>query len=219
MTSTDRPQADVLLVSHTHWDREWYRTFEAFRARLVDTVDRVLDLLDADPGWAFLLDGQAVVVEDYLAVRFRSRHRLVAAVAPGASASARGTSSPTRCCRRVESHVRNLLEGRRVAEPSAARPGWPTRPTRSATPPNSPSSSPASASAPSSTGGVTATRSTGWARLPVGGARAARPSLDYVLTRGYFTAAGLPADPGEAATPWPGSCRTPGSSPGPRSCS
>ena len=36
----------VHVVPHTHWDREWYRTFEAFRARLVDTVDRVLDLLE-----------------------------------------------------------------------------------------------------------------------------------------------------------------------------
>ncbi|MHB8452086.1 MAG: glycoside hydrolase family 38 N-terminal domain-containing protein, partial [Mycobacteriales bacterium] len=60
---------DVLMVSHTHWDREWYREFQAFRARLVDTVDRVLELLDADPGFAFLLDGQSIVVEDYLAIR------------------------------------------------------------------------------------------------------------------------------------------------------
>ena len=52
----------VIIVSHTHWDREWYRTFEAFRARLVDTVDRVLDQLDEDNGWRFLLDGQAIVV-------------------------------------------------------------------------------------------------------------------------------------------------------------
>jgi mannosylglycerate hydrolase len=54
---------DCVIVSHTHWDREWYRTFRAFRARLVDTVDRVLDLLDRDPGWTFVLDGQTVVVE------------------------------------------------------------------------------------------------------------------------------------------------------------
>ena len=40
----------AILVTHTHWDREWYRTFQAFRARLVDTVDRVLDLCAADPG-------------------------------------------------------------------------------------------------------------------------------------------------------------------------
>src|SRR5438876_7592948 len=60
---------DCLLVSHTHWDREWYRTFQAFRARLVDTVDRVLDLIDDDPGYTFLLDGQAIVLEDYLLMR------------------------------------------------------------------------------------------------------------------------------------------------------
>ena len=40
---------DCVIVSHTHWDREWYRTSQAFRARLVDTVNAVLDLLDEDP--------------------------------------------------------------------------------------------------------------------------------------------------------------------------
>ena len=58
-----------LLVSHFHWDREWYRTFQGYRARLVDAVDRVLALCDADPGFRFLLDGQTVLLEDYLAVR------------------------------------------------------------------------------------------------------------------------------------------------------
>ena len=60
---------DCVLVSHTHWDREWYPSFQEFRARLVDTVDVVLDLADQDPGWTFVLDGQTIVVEDYLAVR------------------------------------------------------------------------------------------------------------------------------------------------------
>ena len=54
-------------VSHFHWDREWYRTFQAFRARLVDAVDALLDLCAADPEYRFLLDGQTVAVEDYLA--------------------------------------------------------------------------------------------------------------------------------------------------------
>src|SRR5439155_1358506 len=37
-----------VLVSHSHWDREWYRTFQSFRARLVDLIDRVLDLVAED---------------------------------------------------------------------------------------------------------------------------------------------------------------------------
>jgi hypothetical protein len=34
---------DVRLVVHTHWDREWYRPFQQFRARLVALIDEVLD--------------------------------------------------------------------------------------------------------------------------------------------------------------------------------
>ncbi len=29
----------LVVVSHTHWDREWYLPFEAFRARLVRMMD------------------------------------------------------------------------------------------------------------------------------------------------------------------------------------
>lgn len=63
------------VVPHTHWDREWYQPFETFRARLVDVVDEVLDLLD-DPAArfpCFTLDGQAIVVEDFLDVRPQRR--------------------------------------------------------------------------------------------------------------------------------------------------
>jgi hypothetical protein len=103
-------------VSHTHWDREWYRTFEGFRAHLVDTVDRVLDQLDEDPGWRFLLDGQTVVVEDYLDVRPSNRDRLIAAVRSGRLALGPWYVQPDSLLPSGESHVRNLLEGRRVAQ-------------------------------------------------------------------------------------------------------
>ena len=59
---------DLHLVSHTHWDREWYHGVERFRQRLVALIDELLD----DPphsGESFLLDGQAILVEDYLAIR------------------------------------------------------------------------------------------------------------------------------------------------------
>lgn len=52
----------ILVVSHTHWDREWYKTAEQFRVGLVQLVDEVLDR--AGP---FVLDGQAIVLDDYLA--------------------------------------------------------------------------------------------------------------------------------------------------------
>ena len=61
---------DVVIVPHTHWDREWYSPFQAFRLRLVDLLDDLLPRLEADPSYGhFLLDGQMAVVDDYLAIR------------------------------------------------------------------------------------------------------------------------------------------------------
>ena len=54
----------------THWDREWYRTFEAFRFKLVQLVDSLLDILASDLNYRnFMLDGQTIVLEDYLQIR------------------------------------------------------------------------------------------------------------------------------------------------------
>lgn len=33
---------DIYYFSGTHWDREWYQTFQAFRYRLVDMMDGLL---------------------------------------------------------------------------------------------------------------------------------------------------------------------------------
>ena len=58
------------LVSHTHWDRAWYVTFQEYRIRLVRLVDRLLRLLETEPEFrVFMLDGQMSVLEDYFEVR------------------------------------------------------------------------------------------------------------------------------------------------------
>ncbi len=58
------------LVSHTHWDRAWYCTFQEYRLRLVKLVDRLLDILRERPDFrVFMLDGQMSVLEDYLEAR------------------------------------------------------------------------------------------------------------------------------------------------------
>lgn len=64
----------VCVVSHTHWDREWYHGSGYFAQRLVALVDAILALpkseLSASP---FLLDGQAIVLADYLMRRPEAR--------------------------------------------------------------------------------------------------------------------------------------------------
>jgi alpha-mannosidase len=60
----------IFVVPHTHWDREWYQPFEGFLERLVDMIDKLLDILDRDPGFRhFHLDGQSAMIDDYLTVR------------------------------------------------------------------------------------------------------------------------------------------------------
>jgi mannosylglycerate hydrolase len=110
------PAMRAFLVSHTHWDREWYRTFQEFRARLVDTVDRVLDLCAADPGYRFLLDGQSIALEDYAEIRPGRVAELRARIAEGRIAIGPWYVQPDSLLPAGESHVRNLLEGRRAGE-------------------------------------------------------------------------------------------------------
>ena len=58
------------LIPHTHWDREWYLPRAAFQARLVAVMDDLIERLQSDPAYrSFLLDGQTVLVEDYLQAR------------------------------------------------------------------------------------------------------------------------------------------------------
>lgn len=104
----------VFLVSHTHWDREWYRTYQTFRARLVDAIDRVLELTFTDDGFRFLLDGQTIVLEDYLEIRPARRQLLASAVRDGRIAIGPWYVQPDSLLPSGEAHVRNLLEGRRV---------------------------------------------------------------------------------------------------------
>ena len=79
----DAATTTVYIVPHTHWDREWYATFETFRAQLVELWDQLLTLTEADPDFRFLMDGQTVVIDDYLEVRPEAKARLERAVRSG----------------------------------------------------------------------------------------------------------------------------------------
>ncbi|MBN1489364.1 MAG: glycoside hydrolase family 38 [Phycisphaerae bacterium] len=57
-------------VASTHWDREWYESFQNYRYRLVAVLDEVLDTMIADEGYAYWhSDGQVALIEDYLEIR------------------------------------------------------------------------------------------------------------------------------------------------------
>ena len=107
---------DIHVVSHTHWDREWYLTQEQFRLRLVALVDRLLDLLDSDPSYKhFHLDGQTIVLEDYLEIRPEQEARLRAAIESGRILIGPWYVMPDEFLVSGESLVRNLLRGDRLS--------------------------------------------------------------------------------------------------------
>lgn len=106
----------VIVVSHTHWDREWYQPFEVFRLRLCDMVGALVEILDGDPQFRhFMLDGQTVCLDDVLALRPSLRPRLQAHVAAGRLGIGPWYVLQDEFLVGAESIVRNLAEGLRGA--------------------------------------------------------------------------------------------------------
>jgi len=61
---------NIIIVPETHWDREWYLTFQEFRLKLVLMMDKLLEILRTNPSYRnFTLDGQVIPIEDYLEIR------------------------------------------------------------------------------------------------------------------------------------------------------
>lgn len=107
------------VVPHTHWDREWYQPFETFRSRLVDVVDAVLALLEDDAARyrRFTLDGQAVVLDDYLAIRPERRAAIAAQARAGRLRVGPWYVLADEFLVSPESLVRNLQAGRSACAP------------------------------------------------------------------------------------------------------
>jgi hypothetical protein len=104
---------EVHIVSHTHWDREWYHPVGRFRQRLVELIDELLDD-PPRPGESFLLDGQGIVLEDYLAVRPDRASELSALLRDGRLEAGPWYVLADELIPTGEALVRNLLAGRRA---------------------------------------------------------------------------------------------------------
>ena len=100
------------IVSHSHWDREWYLTFEEFRIRLVDLIDKLLEYIDNDSDYdSFMFDGHTALIEDYLEVMPQNRKLLKRAIENGRIKIGPWYILPDEILVSGESHIRNYLIG------------------------------------------------------------------------------------------------------------
>ena len=106
-----------MVVSHTHWDREWYLPYQSFRVRLVGLFDDLLELFDSDPDYKhFMLDGHTIPLEDYLEVRPDRFDDVERVVQQGKLLIGPWYIIPDEALPGGEALVRNFLRGHRVAK-------------------------------------------------------------------------------------------------------
>lgn len=104
------------LVPHTHWDREWYEPYQVFRLRLVSLIDKLLEIMIRQPDYThFMLDGQTIILEDYLEVRPEKRKILRRFVQEGRIAIGPWHILPDEFLVSPEALVRNLCQGAATA--------------------------------------------------------------------------------------------------------
>ncbi|NOU82256.1 alpha-mannosidase [Paenibacillus sp. LMG 31459] len=108
----------VHVISHTHWDREWYMPFEKHHVRLVALMDELLDVLERDAEFrSFHLDGQTIILDDYLQVRPDRRKELEQRIREGRILIGPWYILQDEFLTSPEANVRNLLAGWQAAKP------------------------------------------------------------------------------------------------------
>ena len=106
----------IYFYSGTHWDREWYQTFQGFRKRLVDAIDGLIDYLETNEDYGiFHMDGQTIVLEDYLEIMPHKRDRLAALIKSGRIVIGPWYDMPDEFLVSGESLIKNLRRGMAIA--------------------------------------------------------------------------------------------------------
>ena len=111
------------VIPHSHWDREWYLPFEKHRFYLVELLDTLISVMEAHEDYTYYhLDGQYVVIEDYLEIRPHMRERLLKLIREGRIQIGPWYVLQDEYLTSGEANVRNLLYGLRMCRALGAEP-------------------------------------------------------------------------------------------------
>lgn len=121
--SIEKEKIELFVVSHTHWDREWYQTFQDFRYRLVRMIDNLINILEKDSDYkCFHFDGQTIMLEDYLQIRPQNEERIKKLIKDGRIIIGPWYVMPDEFLISGESLVRNLQKGFEICEDYGVEP-------------------------------------------------------------------------------------------------
>ncbi len=114
--NTTKQHYTIHVLSNTHWDREWYMSHEKYLVRLIRLMDRLLDIMEAQPEYIFITDGQYSMVDDYLQNRPEKKEQLMQFVREGRLRVGPWFTQPLETLVSGEAMVRNLHYGIKESE-------------------------------------------------------------------------------------------------------
>ncbi len=105
------------IVPHTHWDREWRYPIWKNRLLLIEFMEQLLNILDTDKEYkCFVLDGQSVIIKDYLEVKPQNEEKIKKYISEGRIKIGPWFTLPDLFPVDGESLIRNLMKGLRYCK-------------------------------------------------------------------------------------------------------
>jgi len=103
---------EIFVVPHMHWDREWYFSTEESQILLLNNMPEIMTMLENHPDYpSYVLDGQSVIIEDYLSAHPEGADRFKALVKQGRLIVGPWYTQTDEMAVGAESITRNLLYG------------------------------------------------------------------------------------------------------------
>ena len=112
----------IMVVSNTHWDREFRFSFEKTRHNLLRMLDTTLDILESDPAYhSFTMDGHTLMIEDYLTMRPEREPQVRKMIESGRLIIGPYYTLAEQFSIGHEALVRNLIYGRKLMDKYGAK--------------------------------------------------------------------------------------------------
>ena len=129
--STSAPRVTGHIITHNHWDRDWVLTELITQKQAVGFFTNLWKMMEREPDYKMVLDGQAEVIDDYLdelppSKRPAAERMLKKHISRGKLMAGPTYIQPDFVLISGETHVRNLLIGHNVAKKygNVMKVGW-----------------------------------------------------------------------------------------------